>query len=79
MSSEWVAPTATAIVGLAGIAATWLTARSGRRDQQTLFEKQHQEAKEAALREAHRHSFAALSGTITGSTNLSGAVGSLCD
>jgi hypothetical protein len=65
MSSQWVAPTATAIVGLAGIAATWLTARSGRRDQQALFERQYQEDREAALRDARRNAFVALTGTIT--------------
>jgi hypothetical protein len=65
MSSEWVASTATAIVGLAGIAATWLTARSSRHDQQTMLERQHQETREAELREARRSSFTALSGTIT--------------
>jgi hypothetical protein len=65
MSSDWVAPIATAIVGLAGITATWLTARSSRRDQQALHERQHREAKEAALRDARRNAFAALSGTLT--------------
>jgi len=66
MTWEWVAPTATAAVGLAGIAATWLTARAGRIDQQNMVRTQYEQAGEAALRETRRNAYGALLADLYG-------------
>ncbi len=60
MSWEWVASSATAAVGLAGIAATWLTARASRIDQRNMVLVQYEQATEATLRETRRKAYAAL-------------------
>jgi hypothetical protein len=60
MTWEWVAPTATAAVGLAGIAATWLTARASRIDQRNMVLIQYEQAAEATLRETRRKAYATL-------------------
>lgn len=60
MSLEWVAPTATAFVGLAGIAATWLTSRAGRADQREMVRIQHEHASETAIRDMRRDVYAAF-------------------
>jgi hypothetical protein len=65
MAWEWVSPIATATVGLGGIAATWLTARAARIDQTKLLRAQLEESRAAALRDARRESFAALSANIS--------------
>jgi len=60
MTLEWIAPTATAAVGLAGIAATWLTARASRIDQRNMVLTQYEQTKDAALRETRRKAYATL-------------------
>ena len=57
MSWEWIGPVATAIVGLAGIAGTWLTGRAARHDQRDLFKMQYDEARESFVRETRRQVF----------------------
>jgi hypothetical protein len=60
MTLEWIAPTATAVVGLAGIAATWLTARASRIDQRNMMLAQHSRESEGALRETRRNAYSAF-------------------
>jgi hypothetical protein len=60
MSWEWVASLSTAVVGLAGIAATWLTARASRVDQRNMILVQHEQATTAALKETRRNAYAAF-------------------
>ena len=60
MSWEWVASTATAAVGLAGIAATWLTARASRIDQRNMVLVQYEKTAEATLRDTRRKAYATL-------------------
>lgn len=64
MSWDWVAPTATAAVGIAGIAATWLTARASRIDQRNMILVQYKQAEEAALRETRRKAYATFSASL---------------
>jgi hypothetical protein len=57
MSLEWVGTVCTAAVGLAGIAATWLTARANRIDQRNLLLAQQRHAAEMALKETRRKTY----------------------
>lgn len=57
MAWEWVAPTATAVVGLGGITATWLTARGGRQAQERLQESQRQENRALTLPQERRAAY----------------------
>ena len=57
MSWEWIGPVATAIVGLAGIAGTWLTGQAARHDQRDLLRMQYDEARESFVRETRRRVF----------------------
>jgi hypothetical protein len=58
MSWEWVSSLSTAVVGLAGIAATWLIARASRVDQRNMILVQHEQARTAALRETRLEAYA---------------------
>ena len=60
MTWEWVAPTATAVVGLAGIAATWLTARASRIDQRNIILSQYEQTGKATLQGMRREAYARL-------------------
>ncbi len=58
MTWEWLAPTTA--VGMAGIAATWLTARASRIDQRNMVLVQYEQAEKATLREKRREAYARL-------------------
>jgi hypothetical protein len=64
MAWEWVAPTATAVVALGGIAATWLTARGGRESQERLQVAQHDETRKLTMRNERRQAYAEFAGEI---------------
>ena len=64
MSLEWVAPTATAAVGLAGIAATWLTARASRIDQRNAALIQQKQITEEVLKDKRREAYATYLGNL---------------
>jgi hypothetical protein len=66
MSWEWIGPVATAIVGLAGIAGTWLTGRAARHDQRDLFRMQYDEARESFVRETRRRAFIEFTANLHG-------------
>lgn len=73
MSWEWVAPVATAAVGIAGIAATWLSARLGRADQHSLIIVQQQHAVDMALREMRRKAYVEFISNVYGITSMTAA------
>jgi hypothetical protein len=64
MAWEWVAPTATAVVALGGIAATWLTARGGRESQERLQAAQRDEARKMTMRTERRQAYADFAGEV---------------
>jgi hypothetical protein len=64
MAWQWVAPTATAVVALGGIAATWLTARGGRESQERLQVAQHDETRKLTRRNERRQAYADFAGEI---------------
>jgi hypothetical protein len=62
MAWEWVAPTATAVVALGGIAATWLTARGGRQTQMNLQSAQHLETRRLVEHDNRRSAYIRFAG-----------------
>ena len=64
MAWEWVAPTATAVVALGGIAATWLTARGGRESQERLQDAQRDETRKLTMRDERRQAYADFVGEV---------------
>jgi hypothetical protein len=71
MSWEWVGPVATAAVGLAGIAATWFSARLSRGDQRQMILVQQQHATEMALQEMRRNAYATFISNVYSMTAVS--------
>jgi hypothetical protein len=65
MAYEWVGVVATAAVGLAGIAATWMLARANRVDQVRLLRLQHEEERKAALLDTKRKAYGELSANLS--------------
>lgn len=64
MTEQWIASVATAAVGLAGIAATWITGRSARLDQQTALQSQQRENRITTLRAERLSAYSRLTGYI---------------
>jgi hypothetical protein len=61
---EWVAPTATAVTGVAGVFFTWLGGRTNARTQRDLLTAGHAHERDTALRLEKRAAFAALLGAL---------------
>lgn len=57
---EWVAPTAGAVTGIAGIFFGWLTSRTSSRTQQALLSATHVHDSDKARRQEMRDAFVAL-------------------
>jgi hypothetical protein len=64
MAWEWVAPTATAVVALGGIAATWLTAKGGRDSQERLQVAQRDETRKLTMRNERQQVYADYAGVV---------------
>jgi hypothetical protein len=64
MSWEWVGPTATAVVGVVGISATWATARGQQKAQMRMQQREHREARNKELRADRRRLYAAMIGEL---------------
>lgn len=73
MAWEWVAPVASAAVGITGIAATFLTGRQGREAQKASQEQQFREHRLRELTNARRVLYARFLGEVRQFSLLSGA------
>jgi hypothetical protein len=65
MAWEWVGPVATAAVGIAGIGATWLTARDQRGQQLDLLQREHAQQRRLRADEDRRRIYAEVLGGLT--------------
>ena len=64
MAWEWVAPTATAVVALGGIAATWLAAKGGLESQERLQVARRDETRTMTMRNERRQAYADFVGEV---------------